>query len=690
MINDSVKKCIHLLLLLIGPAFVLAQQKILDSLHTVLSQAPNDTVRMQLYKKLGVYYDEVNLDSSQYYSEKGIAIAERFRLKGDQAEMLMNLSFPLTKLGNYPRSLKVLMQASAIAGDSSSEQHTWHLSPKQTTQNYRVSILGYVQLAQGFLYDFTGYPDKQIAAYQEGIRLAASVKDTLLLCLIYGDLSGAYLDKGQIDSTLATGDIAMRYYYRLPVTDWKFAGSVFSLMGRAYLEKGDIGRAREYFEQTIREGEAYNNLALVGDGNMLLAGILKDRDRTDSGLYHVKKALAAYKSLGNDRAMAGAYKTIAALYRQQKNKDSLLAYITLATNLQDSLDEAEKAKLHEYQIVGFNDQLRQQELEKERTATQNRIRTYVMLGGIVILLLIAFLLYWNNQTKKKANGLLQKQNEEIAQQRNQLERALSELKATQAQLIQAEKMASLGELTAGIAHEIQNPLNFVNNFSDLNRELIEDMVRAARENDAPEVLKLANQLKENEEKNSLHGKRADAIVKAMLQHSRGGCGQKEKTDINDLVDECLRLAFHGMQAKEKDFKVSLEANYDSRAGLIPVIPQDIGRILLNVFSNAFYTVDEKKKLHPEGYEPAVSVSTMRLDDKMEIRITDNGMGMPEEVKEKIFQPLFTTKRTGQGTGLGLSLSYDIVKAHGGNIRVESIPGKGTTITIAIPTSSEIR
>jgi signal transduction histidine kinase len=278
--------------------------------------------------------------------------------------------------------------------------------------------------------------------------------------------------------------------------------------------------------------------------------------------------------------------------------------------------------------------------------------------------------------------------------KNRVETTLSELKATQSQLIQSEKMASLGELTAGIAHEIQNPLNFVNNFSEVNAELIDELKAALTLGNGKLTEELADDIKANEEKINHHGKRADAIVKGMLQHSRSSSGVKEPTDINKLADEYLRLAYYGLRAKDKSFNATMKTDFDESTGNINIIPQDIGRVILNLITNAFYAVSDKKKLTSDkAYEPTVTVSTKRVGSplgaggsggKVEIRVKDNGNGIPKKVLDKIFQPFFTTKPTGQGTGLGLSLSYDIVKAHGGELQVETKEGEWTDFNILLP------
>ncbi len=298
----------------------------------------------------------------------------------------------------------------------------------------------------------------------------------------------------------------------------------------------------------------------------------------------------------------------------------------------------------------------------------------------------------NLAEQKEKQQILESQNEtlelQVQERTTALTRSLEELKATQSQLIQSEKMASLGELTAGIAHEIQNPLNFVNNFSEINAELIEELQAEASKGNLSEVKTIGKEIKENEEKIVHHGKRADAIVKGMLQHSRSSSGVKEPTDINALCEEYLRLSYHGLRAKDKSFNVKLEPDFDSSLEKINVVPQDIGRVVLNLINNAFYAVTEKKKQLSEGFEPTVSIVTKKIDEpfghsKVLISVKDNGDGIPALIKEKIFQPFFTTKPTGQGTGLGLSLSYDIIKAHGGELKAQPVQ-EGAEFIIILP------
>ena len=300
----------------------------------------------------------------------------------------------------------------------------------------------------------------------------------------------------------------------------------------------------------------------------------------------------------------------------------------------------------------------------------------------IAIFIIALIQFRNNNHRRKANVQLQ-------QEKEKADNALFELKSTQALLVQSEKMASLGELTAGIAHEIQNPLNFVNNFSELNYELISELKNEIHSKNHDEAISIANNIGENAQKIIVHGKRADAIVKSMLQHSRQNTGQKESTDINALADQYLQLSYQGIRVQNRALNVTINTVFDSIIGRVNVVPQDIGRVLLSLFNNAFYAVNEKRMTVNETYDPTVSLITRYDDDKIEIEVKDNGPGIPKKVMDKIFQPFFTTKPAGKGTGLGLSLSYDIIKAHGGIIKVESKEGEGSSFIIQIP-SDKIR
>ncbi len=385
------------------------------------------------------------------------------------------------------------------------------------------------------------------------------------------------------------------------------------------------------------------------------------------------------------------YKLLAEVYDKMGEAQQSTKTYQKYIQLQDSL----LAEQRQFASISFEaeQQMSENELSINQLKSENKISSLTRnfsFGIIILVLLLAGVLNYRYRSKQKDNLVLQEQKQKV-------ETTLQELKSTQSPLIQSEKMASLGELTAGIAHEIQNPLNFVNNFSEVNIELIDELkteVRSLSRNSGIEMTEqMINDIKDNSEKINHHGKRAADIVKGMLQHSRSSSGVKEPTDINALCDEYLRLSYHGLRAKDKSFNATLKTDFDTTLEKINIIPQDIGRVVMNLLTNAFYAVGEKSRIFSAAadesgnqkdiYEPTVSISTKKINNKVEISVSDNGNGIPSSVKEKIFQPFFTTKPTGQGTGLGLSLSYDIVKAHGGELKVETNENVGTTFIISL-------
>ena len=403
-----------------------------------------------------------------------------------------------------------------------------------------------------------------------------------------------------------------------------------------------------------------------------------DTRNKDSSYYYAVNTLETFKRLGSvsvfDVSISIPYENFYHVYRLRNQLDSADKYLNIGYKINDSVNQSKIKNLAEFQKVTFGEQQRLQKVEKERISYQNELRTYFMLAGIGVLLLLTIIFYRNNRQKHKA--------------KIKNEQAYDNLKATQQQLIQSEKMASLGELTAGIAHEIQNPLNFVNNFSEVNTELINELEQEVHNGNLDGIKAIAKDIKENEQKINHHGKRADTIVKGMLQHSRSSTGVRELTDINALAGEYVRLAYHGLKAKDKTFNAAIKTDLDKDIGNINIIPQDVGKVVLNLINNAFYAAP----LPPEGgfkdpdykHEPTVWLSTKKVGDKILISVKDNGPGIPPKIMDKIFQPFFTTKPTGQGTGLGFSLSYDIVKAHGGEIKVHTKENEGTEFIITLP------
>ncbi|TFZ62802.1 hypothetical protein E4631_24505 [Hymenobacter sp. UV11] len=380
-------------------------------------------------------------------------------------------------------------------------------------------------------------------------------------------------------------------------------------------------------------------------------------------------------------------------YQQRHQPAPAVRYAVAALALADSLDTNEGA-LHvaRYEIEQADRAqtlritgLRLAQVQDAARARRQRLLLGATLAGLALLAGLGFVLWRANRQKQRANALLSQQKAEIQVQRDHTAQALTKLRTTQTQLIQAEKMASLGELTAGIAHEIQNPLNFVNNFADVSAELMAELQEALATSDTAEATALAEDVTQNLGKIHQHGQRAAGIVRGMLEHSRASTGERQPTDINALCDEYLRLAYHGLRAKDKSFNAELKTDFAPSLPVVEGVSADLGRVLLNLFSNAFYAVQQRQLAGEPGYAPTVEVATEWAGQQVMVHVKDNGTGMSESVQQKIFQPFFTTKPTGEGTGLGLSLAYDIIaQGHGGSLRVESQAGQGSTFHVRLP------
>jgi signal transduction histidine kinase len=407
-----------------------------------------------------------------------------------------------------------------------------------------------------------------------------------------------------------------------------------------------------------------------------IAKLYHKQSQQDSAIYFAQKALdtAAAGKFPQDVLNAG--KALYTYYDETKNVAQAYKYFKITTAAKDSLFSQDKIK--QLLTLDFDEKQRQQELEAAHADAQNKVRIYILSGILALLVGLAFVSWLSSKQRKKANKLLKVQKADI-------EAALAQLKLTQGQLVQSEKMASLGELTAGIAHEIQNPLNFVNNFSEVNVELIDELELEIEKGDLQEIKAIALDIRENEKKINMHGKRADFIVKGMLLHSRTSTGERQLTNINLLANEFLKLSYHGLRAKDKTFNAEMITHFDENLPEINVAQQDIGRVFLNLVNNAFYAVHHKQKTAGNGYRPEVTMSTAVVDGELVVKVKDNGDGIPDSIKDKIMQPFFTTKPTGEGTGLGLSLTYDIVvKGHAGSLLVDSIANEGTEFTVRLP------
>ena len=660
------------ILLLCSPLFSLGQGNKADSLRQIIREATHDSVRISACWDLYDHYEESNRDSARYYIEEGLSLSRKHGKKLAEARCLVSLAYLQLASGRYAESLGNLLQALSIAEKQGNEKDDWLSNWSGSPENSQPLVLSFAHHTFANLMTPTRNTEQQVMHYREALRLGKQIGDEQRILLANLGLGRTYLDNKWIDSALAFEKEAARIAQESGPK--RFLPAIQSYLGAIYFEKNEPGLALQNLYHGIKIANEFGNPTgrLAQNYYRLTKYYLSERNR-DSSLYYALKFKQVMEIVGAvalstvDKGMAYEYLSLA--YKLNNQHDSANRYQGLALTTKDSINNARINSLAEFQNLNLKEQLRLRNLEKEQELYQSRVRSYGLLVGLIVFSVIAIILYRNNKQKQKTNIML--------------ENTLTNLRSAQAQLIQSEKMASLGELTAGIAHEIQNPLNFVNNFSEINAELAEEINDAAEKGDMEEVKMLAIDIRSNEERIREHGKRADAIVKGMLQHSRASSGAKELTDINTLADEYLRLAYHGFCAKDKNFQSDYRFTPDRTLGKLNLVPQDIGRVLLNLINNAFYAVQEKSSAAIPGFKPMVEVSTARSADKVILTVKDNGNGIPDKIRNKIFQPFFTTKPTGQGTGLGLSLSYDIIKAHGGELKLESREGEGTEFSIQL-------
>lgn len=684
----------------------LSQNREADSLTSLLNKATEDTARVDLLNQLAVSYFDISPDDARKYSNEAMQLAEKAEYTRGLAYALKNTGITYFLNADYVQTLDYWNQ--------SLEQFE-KVDDKKGIANILSNI--------GAVFSNGGDDAKALDFYLRALKYTEQTNDTLRLVTVLNNIGSVYINNP------FTHDTALNYYLKaLPLCeklgDNDAIGTITVNIGEIYLEKGNDSLALTYFQRSLKAYENSRNLPY--SLNDIARVYIKRKEYATAIAYHrqalelseklsarleisqsyqglanvymqtndLSKALEAYKNaeriakeIAANYELEKIYRGLSNIYGQLHDYPNGYKYQRLLTSIKDTLYSAEKDKKVASLQFNFEIQKKQTEIDQlTRNKTMNDLELKTqrtvknsLIAVLSLVLLLVFILFRNYRIKDKTNAQLDSQKKE-------LEHTLAELKTTQTQLIQSEKMASLGELTAGIAHEIQNPLNFVNNFSEVSTEMFDEMKTELAAGNHAEVTEIADDIQRNLDKILYHGRRADAIVKGMLQHSRTSSGKKEPADINAIADEYLRLAYHGLRAKDKSFNAEIKTSFDKNIGIINIMPQDVGRVLLNLFNNAFYAVNEKKKLLAEGYQPTIKITTTKLNgNNIEVRVEDNGKGIPQHIISKIFQPFYTTKPTGQGTGLGLSLSYDIItKEHGGNIKVESKEGEGTTFTIHLP------
>ncbi|MEP7374746.1 MAG: tetratricopeptide repeat-containing sensor histidine kinase [Chitinophagaceae bacterium] len=603
------------------------------------------------YERMGNYLKAVENNF------KALGIYEEAGLKANIAWTYNNIGVDYYWINNFPKAIENYEKALV-------------LQKELNDKNGIASALDNI----ASVYEDKGDFDKVNDYNLQAIKLFEEINDQPALGRIYINRGNFFKRRNNVDSAIIFYKKAMRIARELGIERTLAFG--MGGMGDIYAAVADSRSGQHTIPDSLKVGKAI--LLQKAYGYFLSALELSKKAEELSLMMQFALSLSATQTL------RGNYKSALHFYEEANDyKDSIFSQEN--ERKIGELESQRVADIKDKEIQLLNQEKKLQAAEQEKkNAEAKRIKNkqYFIISalGIAVLavVIIALLQFRNNRHKQQANMALQYQKDKV-------EEALAELKSTQAQLIQSAKMASLGELTAGIAHEIQNPLNFVNNFSELSKELLDDMKTELDKGNTIDARGIANDISQNLEKINHHGKRADAIVKGMLQHSSSGGGSvKEFVNINKLANEYMRLCYGGVRAKDKSFQATTETDFDNSIAMVKLIPQDIGRVLLNLYNNAFYAVNEKKKQQGNSYEPTVAVSTKEMGDKIEVIVRDNGNGIPQKIVDKIFQPFFTTKPTGQGTGLGLSLSYDIVKAHGGEIKVETKEGEGSKFIILLP------
>ncbi len=645
-----------LLLLILGSSKLPGQIDKVDSLKLLSQKMPADTNRVDMLLQIGeIYYFNLP-DSSLLYYNTALGLSNDLHYTKGILKALNSGGETNRFLGNYPEALK--MQTDAL-----------ELHRKIKNLTGEITSLTFI----GVIYIELGQYQQALQFLLQADRINIQSTITPLKVFTQGNIGLCY-------NALAKQDSALYYlreaYDNLANIAHPQLQSFIPLeLGKAYAGMQMQDSALHYYYQSLHNSINSNESMNKSRVQQKLAEFYESIGQFDSSLFYARNAYKSSEKISRKLNMLESSLFLAKLYRQKSMPDSTLFYTDVSIELKDSLFGREKFR--DLQLLMLNEQQHQQQILQEQEQYRNKIKYTLLFVAIGFFLLISFLLFLNNRQKQVA--------------KTKVEKAYKELKDTQAQLVQSEKMASLGEVTAGIAHEIQNPLNFVNNFSEVSNELLDEMKTALAIGNSEEAIMLADDVKQNLEKINYHGKRADAIVKGMLQHSQASTGKKEPTEINKLADQYLRLAYQRFRAKDKTFNATLQTDFDESIGNINIIPQDIGRVLLNLYNNAFYAASPPTSPTGGGIKtpstqdnPTVWVSTKKVGDKVEIKVRDNGPGIPQKIVDKIFQPFFTTKPTGQGTGLGLSLAYDIIKAHGGAIKVETKEGEGCEFTIQFP------
>ncbi|WP_051718319.1 ATP-binding protein [Hymenobacter sp. IS2118] len=626
------------------------QSRSVDSLRRVLDRPLPDTLRVIVLCQLSDQLWTQRTDSAAVYALKALALARRVGYRHGEGEALNRLGAALRE-SNLARSLEVFQQSLRIA---------------RATQDRALEAQNLRSI--GIIYVYLRDKRQGLSYYFRALKIDEELRAERRIVLELSNIGLAYDLFDQLDSARIFQERAYALARRLRTpTNYILYG-----LGNVARKEGKLDEAAVFYRKSIAESKKVGHLRSLNFSYVGLATLYQQLGRLDSSIYYGRLGCQAGQTNGFLRGVLNASTLLTKDFKMRDQSDSALRYQSLMLVMKDTLFGQEKVM--RLQSLNYLEQQRAQQAAASQAALKTRYRTYALVAGLVGLLLLALLLGRHARQQQRA--------------KEALEESLAELKTTQEQLVQREKMAFLGELTAGIAHELQNPLNFVKNFAEVSTDLVDeitgDPTGPARNPDLEQEI-LAG-LKQNLQKISQHGQRATSIIKGMLEHSRTGASPRQATNLNTLVEDSLRLAYQGLRTKDKAFTAQLTTVLAPDLPLVSVAPMDLGRVLINLLTNAFHAVRQRQhEESPADYQPEVTVSTRAVANGVEISIRDNGTGMPEQVKARIFQPFFTTKAVGEGTGLGLSLSHDVVTTgHGGRLLVESEVNVGTEFIVALP------
>jgi two-component system NtrC family sensor kinase len=632
--------------------------------------------RIQAYLELAEWHQGAKtIDSTLFYLNKSEALSKQLNNKRLEARTYLLYEDSYKARAQYNKAEPYALKA---------------LQLYEAEEDVLGTAEAYLRLSDLFYYQ--DVYDKGMEYARNAIQLLEDKNEPRTLAKAYRYLANNQLFNEEPEAALPNAEKAVAILIDANISDIDFISSR-NTRGNIYKYLERFNDAMIDYKASLTAAGEINNSGMYSAalGNIGHVHLMQEEYR--SALPYLLQAIDIMKASGNTKNLWENYMHTSIAYEMLEDYKKSLEYDILYTREREAYNQSIIKRLQSELQIKYETNKKEATIseQQERIDRQRKIQFLYIGIGILLAGMLLFMFFSLRNIRRKRQALA-KLNRELDEKRKTVEetnkalsKSITDLKAAQAQLIQSEKMASLGELTAGIAHEIQNPLNFVNNFSEVNTELIEELKEEIAKGDSEEINALILDIDTNLQKILHHGQRAEGIVKGMLQHSRTNTGEREAVNINKLADEYLRLSYHGLRAKDKSFNVNLVTDYDEKIDTIQAVPQDLGRVVLNLVTNAFYAVREQTRTTADkNYKPEVSVRTKKLENWIRIEVTDNGNGIPKKIIDKIFQPFYTTKPTGEGTGLGLSLSYDIVTAHGGELTVVSKEGQGTTFTLALP------